>query len=1427
MTAFSLVASSAEAAPSNDDFANAGAFGSVPPGNIFTSNEGATKQLGEPNHAGDPGGHSVWFSWTPQVSGTAEIATCTDGSLDTLLAVYTGAAVDALTPVASSDDAAGSCEPTDSVVQFGAQAGTTYKIAVDGKGGAEGHFALRLRGRPANDDFSRAEVLPPTFGVRSQFGATTRFATKEPGEPDHAGDPGGASVWYSWTPTASGPVDLDTCGSEFDTLLAVYEGASVDNLTSVAANDNRPHSDCGGVNAAPLTSEIRFDAVAGRTYHIAVDGKGGASRFFELRLNGGPGNDNFAKAQTISATPQFIVDGTNRLATKQPGEPDHAGAGGSHSVWYSWTPAVTEPIRIASCSAESFQDPVIAVYTGSAVDALTPVASGDDGAVHGCTAADAEVHFKAEAGTTYRIAVDAVGEHAQFFELQFFELPRNDDFAAAATLSLAGSASGDNTFATKQPGEPNHAGDPGGHSVWYTWTPQLSGQVHVSVCPEREEFEPLLGIYTGSSVDTLTPVPVSASDAADCKADELNALAGTTYRIAVDGKAGSVGSFSIRIRTPQAGVPAPANDDFADAETFFGFAIGENVLATKQPGEPDHAGDPGGRSVWYSWTPDVSGQAVITACTFESEFEPLLAVYTGSSLGQLQPIASGEEASQECGASGSQASFEVSAGTTYRIAVDGTAGEEGGFVLTAEATPALPPGNDDFGRALPLNSPLPAVVSGDNTRATKQSGEPNHAGDPGGHSVWYSWTAPASGDFSVSTCSRSATLDPLLALYTGPSVDNLTPVASNDDATDPLCQVGDAAVVLHAVAGTTYEIAVDGKAGSVGNFLLQIQGRLGNDDFADAARLGSSEPTASFGSTGLATKEPGEPDHAGDPGGHSVWFSWTAPVNGPVDVSVCPERPTFEPLLAAYTGQAVGALTPVGSPAALAGSRCSLGGREVSFDAVAGTTYKFAVDGKGGTSGGFLLVIDGVPANDDFGNTQALSGLPTELAVPESSRFASKQMGEPDHAGNPGGASIWFKWTAPRSGPVSLSTCGSNFDTLLTVYTGSSLAGLNPVQSNDDAGGSCGFQSRASFDATAGVSYKIAVDGKGDAQGLVHLGIDGRPANDDLGKARALLAALPRTASGSTALATKQPGEPDHAGVPGGHSVWFSWTPSRSREVSVDTCGSDFDTLLSVYTGSDLGSLTPIASNDNGSGACAPASSLTFDAIAGTEYKIAVDGVGADQGQVALQLDATGPVKPILSVSRSGNGSGAVVSNPAGIDCGPSCNHGFDKGAEVTLTATAATGSRFAGWSGGGCSGAGSCRLTLSSSQSVDARFEVLPGGEEEKHGDERPGSPPPSNEFRFGRLRLNRSRGTAILTVFAPSPGVFAIAGKGIRAVRAVAQGAGSVEVVIKPTGAAAARLARTGEAHVSAKVSFTPSGGLVLTKARPLTLRKRLGTH
>src|SRR6266536_2628723 len=184
---------SALAAPANDDFADARPLTSEMTGSMTGSNVGATKEIGEPDHAGNPGGHSVWDSWIAPSSGN--VAFSTEGSaFDTLLAVYTGAAVNSLTPIAANDDDPIAFTAGWSTVSFAVSNGVTYMVAVDGFSGKQGFLALLWHRAPANDNFADAQVLAST--TSGQATGTALGATLEPGEPLHFDVESGATIWY-------------------------------------------------------------------------------------------------------------------------------------------------------------------------------------------------------------------------------------------------------------------------------------------------------------------------------------------------------------------------------------------------------------------------------------------------------------------------------------------------------------------------------------------------------------------------------------------------------------------------------------------------------------------------------------------------------------------------------------------------------------------------------------------------------------------------------------------------------------------------------------------------------------------------------------------------------------------------------------------------------------------------------------------------------------------------------------------------------------------------------------------------------------------------------------------------------------------------------------------------------------------------------
>ncbi len=90
---------------------------------------------------------------------------------------------------------------------------------------------------------------------------------------------------------------------------------------------------------------------------------------------------------------------------------------------------------------------------------------------------------------------------------------------------------------------------------------------------------------------------------------------------------------------------------------------------------------------------------------------------------------------------------------------------------------------------------------------------------------------------------------------------------------------------------------------------------------------------------------------------------------------------------------------------------------------------------------------------------------------------------------------------------------------------------------------------------------------------------------------------------------------------------------------------------------------------------------------------------------VTATFNSTTTTTRTLTVSRSGSGTGTVTSAPAGITCGTDCTQAYTYGTRVTLTASAASGSVFGGWSGGGCTGTGTCSVTLNAATGVTATF--------------------------------------------------------------------------------------------------------------------------
>jgi hypothetical protein len=285
-----VLAPTALAAPTNDAFANRTDLGEALPVHVAESNQGATSEAGE--HISDfAKGHSVWWKWESPLTGWVTVSTCAS-DFQTVLGVFEGTELGHLTAVTSQGGSGGEgpCGGSGTTYTFAATAGREYAIGADGNDfypppppgeeahipSGEGEIVLSLEATPAppNDDFADAIPLGGHFSEthESPFEPPTddRYfveqtpgynwdATKEPGEPDHGGDPGGASVWYSWTPVESGEARISMQGYGGPKLLALYGGSSLTSLVPIAS-------------ISEVGTELSAQVSAGTEYHLAVDG---------------------------------------------------------------------------------------------------------------------------------------------------------------------------------------------------------------------------------------------------------------------------------------------------------------------------------------------------------------------------------------------------------------------------------------------------------------------------------------------------------------------------------------------------------------------------------------------------------------------------------------------------------------------------------------------------------------------------------------------------------------------------------------------------------------------------------------------------------------------------------------------------------------------------------------------------------------------------------------------------------------------------------------------------------------------------------------------------------------------------------------------------------------------------------------------------
>jgi hypothetical protein len=338
------------------------------------------------------------------------------------------------------------------------------------------------------------------------------------------------------------------------------------------------------------------------------------------------------------------------------------------------------------------------------------------------------------------------------------------------------------------------------------------------------------------------------------------------------------------------------------------------------------------------------------------------------------------------------------------------------LLLSVPSALAAPPANDNFADAEEIGA-LPATVSGDNIDATPEPGESGRGFDT---SVWFRWTASATGAVLVDVCDSP---DAAFGVYTGADVSNLQWVTG-------MAFVGSGCTqTFVAAAGTTYHLSVG--AVPEGAFTLRLKEAQppANDSFADALPLsiGDKVNGTTIGST-VETSEPSLPYHPTlPPFPQTVWYEVTVSSKQRLETWICLNEggsPTASVIVDVYKGTALGNLSLIEG-----GNYCVQ-----SFPVEPGTSW-VRVSSPAGDEGNFTLNLNAVPRpdNDDIADAELL---PPEmgLEVDGTTVGATPEPGETYFSGELSHASVWYRWTAPQDRAVQVDACGIERDPVLFVY---------------------------------------------------------------------------------------------------------------------------------------------------------------------------------------------------------------------------------------------------------------------------------------------------------------------------------------------------------------------------------------------------------
>ena len=475
------------------------------------------------------------------------------------------------------------------------------------------------------------------------------------------------------------------------------------------------------------------------------------------------------------------------------------------------------------------------------------------------------------------------------------------------------------------------------------------------------------------------------------------------------------------------------------------------------------------------------------------------------------------------------------------------------------------PVNDDFAQRLLLSGEV-QTASIDQANATTEIGEPQPFAVSAGKTIWWQWTPPRTARATV-VVTPAPQDNALLSIFTGSQLQSLYLLTNHSGLITQLVQ-----------GGTNYQISLDSASNALSGASLAIA-------------LNDIEITQPASQTQLSA-----------PATFTLTANRTATTRNLTNVTAFANQISLG-TLPLNTGTMVCSVTNSGY------YNLEL----AATDTNGITTYSMDVP----------VVIH--PGNDNYADAQTVSG--RSIAIHASNLAATMQLtggprpffpvyGEPTWGDNQGGHSIWYKWTAPADGLCIIKGIGaSNFQVLIDACVGSDVDSASVVAGNALAPAF----SPVVFDAIAGTTYYISLDGMFGEEGQIDWTLQLNPYNDDFANRR-LLVGLNNQFQDSNSGATLETGETPLLPSGTGSSLWYTWQAPVSGQAVVNVSGTNALTL-GIFKGDALSNLVLVATN---AGGWTNAPSVTFPAEEGVSYQIGVFGSGDSSGSFNFQIGLQG-----------------------------------------------------------------------------------------------------------------------------------------------------------------------------------------------------------